>query len=66
VARYSEDKPMIVNGKNWSFWQYSSTGCVDGITRRVDMNVFPGTRQMLEQLCWYPEQQDWDLGTAAP
>jgi lysozyme len=65
VARYSEDKPLIINGKNWNIWQYSNLGCIDGITRYVDMNVFPGTLQMLERLCWYP-QENADFETAAP
>lgn len=65
VARYSNDKPLIMNGKNWNFWQYSNGGCIDGIRNKVDMNVFPGNFQMLEQLCWYPEQ-DADVETVSP
>ncbi len=54
IARYSEEKPFLV-GKNWDFWQYSNEGCVEGISKKVDLNVFPGTPSMLDRLCWYPD-----------
>ena len=57
VARYSTDKPLMNAGKNWDFWQFSNEGCVDGICKKVDLNVFSGTHEMLDRLCWYPERQ---------
>ena len=35
---------------DWAFWQYSSSGAVNGITGNVDMNRFNGTRQELAGL----------------
>jgi len=32
-------------GRNWTFWQYSGTGSVQGIPGKVDLNVFAGTGQ---------------------
>jgi len=32
-------------GQPWTFWQYSSTGLVQGIPGRVDLNVFAGNAQ---------------------
>ncbi|MEX6691126.1 glycoside hydrolase family 25 protein [Danxiaibacter flavus] len=41
IAHYFEkDKPRI--DKSWRFWQHSELGKVDGITHRVDFNVFKG------------------------
>jgi lysozyme len=30
-------------GNGWSFWQYTSSGSVPGITGRVDLDRFNGT-----------------------
>jgi lysozyme len=56
IARYSEEKPFLATGKNWDFWQFSNQGCVEGISKKVDLNVFPGTPDMLDKLCWYPDR----------
>lgn len=57
IARYSEDKPLLATGRNWDFWQFSNEGCIDGICKKVDLNVFPGTPEMLDRLCWYPKPE---------
>jgi lysozyme len=31
-------------GQSWRFWQYSSTGLIDGIQGEVDLNAFAGSR----------------------
>lgn len=54
VARYSDEEPCLDSGKLWAIWQYSNKGCLEGISQLVDVNVFPGTPAMLEQLCWRP------------
>ncbi len=38
VARYSSKEPPVP----WTFWQYSSSGRVDGINGNVDLNWFRG------------------------
>lgn len=41
VAHYlKRDKPRI--DRDWSFWQFSETGRVDGVLEKVDFNVFNG------------------------
>lgn len=41
IAHYTDnDKPRINN--NWQFWQHSESGRVNGITEKVDFNVFNG------------------------
>ncbi len=41
-------KPYLPNGWfNWTFWQYSDKGAVNGINASVDMNVFNGTLEEL-------------------
>lgn len=62
IARYSEEKPSLTSGKQWDIWQFSNEGCIDGICKKVDLNVFPGTSQTLERLCWYPPAE----GPASP
>ncbi len=54
IARYSDDCPLLTTGKRWDFWQYSSQGCLDGISKKVDLNIFPGSLEMLDCLCWFP------------
>lgn len=36
--------------QDWAFWQYTSSGSVNGITGNVDMNRFNGTRAELEAM----------------
>lgn len=55
LARYSEQCPSLAGGKVWHFWQFSNSGCIDGISRKVDLNFFPGSWGKLEELCWYPQ-----------
>ncbi len=49
---YSDDsKPYLPRGWfNWTFWQYSEKGRVNGVNASVDMNVFNGTLEELYQL----------------
>ena len=54
IARYNNEAPLLTTGKRWDFWQYSNEGCLEGVSKKVDLNVFPGTTAMLERLCWYP------------
>jgi len=54
IARYSDERPCLESGKLWDIWQYGNNGCFDGICQKVDVNVFPGTPEMLKRLCWYP------------
>ena len=42
-----EDTP---NWDPWQFWQYSATGSVAGISGNVDLDVFDGTIEELEQV----------------
>jgi len=36
---------------DWTLWQYSHSGSVDGIDGAVDLNVFNGSPQQFEQWC---------------
>jgi lysozyme len=49
VAHYHlGDEPRIY--RDWHFWQHSESGFVNGISGRVDFNVFSGDSVQLEQL----------------
>jgi lysozyme len=48
VANYGATCPsMPVGWSNWRFWQYSSTGSVNGIQGDVDLDEFDGTLSAL-------------------
>ncbi len=34
----------VYAGQDWTFWQYSSTGVVPGISGKIDLNVFAGSK----------------------
>ncbi|GAA2442793.1 GH25 family lysozyme [Streptomyces macrosporus] len=46
------NEPAAIPGANrsWSFWQYSDTGTVSGISGNVDLNVFRGTLSELRAM----------------
>ncbi len=54
IARYANDRPTLRDGRKWDFWQCANDGCVEGISKKVDLNIFPGTSDMLEDRCWKP------------
>jgi lysozyme len=41
VAHYTEEKKPNIK-RDWTFWQHSNLGRVNGITEKVDFNVFNG------------------------
>lgn len=48
VAEYGVSSPKAVNGwSNWTFWQHSSTGSVNGVNGGVDLDYFNGTAEAL-------------------
>ncbi len=42
IARYSTEKPELINQAEWDFWQYGNRGQIEGIDGFVDFNVFAG------------------------
>jgi MYXO-CTERM domain-containing protein len=47
-AHYTTGCPLIPDQwSNWTFWQYSSSGSVPGISGNVDMDKFNGTKAQL-------------------
>ncbi|MBK8192544.1 MAG: glycoside hydrolase family 25 protein [Lewinellaceae bacterium] len=64
IARYSESWPLLATGERWKIWQYSSEGTLAGIPEKVDLNLFPGSSDMLDQLCWFPASVIRDVEAA--
>jgi lysozyme len=64
IARYSDERPLLSTGKRWDIWQHSNEGCLDGIPKKVDLNIFPGTFEMLDRLCWFPASVTAELNVA--
>ncbi|HZS37153.1 MAG TPA: GH25 family lysozyme [Polyangia bacterium] len=51
IAHYEVECPTLPDAwKRWHFWQHSSTGKVDGIAGRVDLDLFAGTLTQLRRL----------------
>lgn len=51
VANYNVDQPTVPGAwPRWTFWQWTSTGRVDGISGDVDVNAFQGSRDQLSSL----------------
>jgi lysozyme len=49
IAHYTDsEKPQI--SRNWLFWQHNDGGSVNGITERVDFNVFNGDSLVFKNL----------------
>lgn len=66
IARYSDERPSLATGKRWDFWQFSNDGCIEGISKKVDLNLFPGDAAMLEHLCWYPAPAPTETPSSSP
>jgi lysozyme len=52
IARYSEDAPALTDNYYWTFWQFTNKGCVEGISEKVDLNIFSGTPEMLDEMSY--------------
>jgi len=51
LAHWTSNCPEVPEGfTKWTFWQYSSTGTVDGISGPVDRDRFDGDRQALDRM----------------
>jgi lysozyme len=49
VAHYYEQRQPRIN-RDWSFWQHSDKGSVNGIISKVDFNVFAGDSLAFREL----------------
>ena len=51
IANYGVSSPLVPTAwSTWSFWQYSDTGSVPGVSGAVDKNYFNGTLTSLRAL----------------
>jgi len=50
VANYNDVKLPFKKENNWIFWQYRDWGYVNGIKGDVDLNVFNGSYEQLDDL----------------
>lgn len=51
LAHYTTGWPsQVYPWAGWTFWQYSSSGKIPGVSTRVDMNLFKGTLDDLTHL----------------
>lgn len=54
VARYNNYFQPNLPGNEWSFWQYTDRGRIDGVKTVVDLNVFSGDLAALKALVLPP------------
>ncbi|GDX82682.1 hypothetical protein LBMAG42_44930 [Deltaproteobacteria bacterium] len=55
TANWTSDCPYVADPwTDWTFWQYSSTGSVSGISTAVDLDVFDGNASQLEEWSYHP------------
>lgn len=53
-------QPFLMSGETWSFWQYTDTAVLDGYQgseKYIDMNVFQGTREELQKMTVWCEEE---------
>jgi len=50
LADYAAQPTLPEGWTSWLFWQHSETGSVAGVTGAVDLDVFSGTAQQLQEL----------------
>lgn len=62
IANYngltSLEKPLIGGWDEWTFWQYSADGDIDGYPKEIDVNLFNGTEEELTELYDFSQSQD--------
>jgi lysozyme len=51
IAHYHVTSFDMPGDEDWHFWQHSDRGNVNGISERVDFNVFNGSMESLRKLC---------------
>ena len=60
IANYngstSPGTPLVGGWDDWTFWQYSSDGIVDGYDKLIDVNLFNGSSKELAEM--YNSSQD--------
>jgi len=56
IARYSIREPRLKDHSKWIFWQYTSTGRINGIDGMTDFNVFSGSMEELNQFSLQPRE----------
>jgi GH25 family lysozyme M1 (1,4-beta-N-acetylmuramidase) len=52
IAAYIPTPLIPVAWPTWTFWQHADNGTIPGISGRVDVDYFNGSRQDLEKLCF--------------
>ena len=51
IADYGVSSPTLPTGwTSWTFWQYSQSGQIPGIQTSVDLDLFQGSLQQLQQM----------------
>jgi lysozyme len=48
IGRYGENQPNMRDDSNWTIWQFTETGKVEGIPKSVDIDVVNGTYSIEE------------------
>ena len=49
VAHYYEEQQQRI-ARDWAFWQHNDQGNINGITSKVDFNVFKGDSMQFKEI----------------
>ena len=61
-TRYSDEEPVPIDGADWTIWQFSERGRVDGIRHYVDLDCING-KFTLDDLLIHPSKSRSGMGT---
>ena len=48
IAQYSDEKPVLADDRDYTMWQYTAKGRINGINTYVDKSRFMGRHSMRE------------------
>lgn len=55
TANWTSECPYVPDPwTDWTFWQYSATGSISGISTNVDLDVFDGSPAQLDDWAYHP------------
>lgn len=57
IAKYSEEEPLLNDGTDYTLWQYTDGGSVNGIRTDVDKSRF-NKGKSLNDILYYPKPRD--------
>ena len=48
IGRHGENPPIMKDNSNWTIWQFSKTGKIDGISKNVDIDIINSKYKLID------------------